>query len=126
MLSDHGPGLVKFSKDINILQFFCIRHIINSIGPVSFFGKFAMKLLMSQSEPQFMANYQYVMKNTNGCFQINQEPLEKVLKHCIISISDDQIVANPNVDDESLKKTVLVNRHISQLHLITPKDYTCI
>ncbi|KAK8866548.1 hypothetical protein M9Y10_009512 [Tritrichomonas musculus] len=74
-----------------------------------------MKLLMSQSEPQFMANYQYVMKNTNGCFQINKEPLEKVLKHCIISISDDQIVANPNVDDESLKKTVLVNRHISQL-----------
>lgn len=126
MLSDHAPGLVKFCKDINILQFFCIRHIINSIGPMSFFGKLAMKLLMSQSEPLFVANYQYVMKNTNGCFQINKEPLEKVLKHCIISISDDQIVANPNVDDESLKKTVLVNRHISQLHLITPKDYTCI
>lgn len=33
-----------------------------------------------------------------------------MLKHCIISISDDQIIANPNVDDESLKKTVLVNR----------------
>lgn len=56
--SDHAPGLVKFCKDINILQFFCIRHIINSIGPMSFFGKLAMKLLMSQSEPQFVANYQ--------------------------------------------------------------------
>lgn len=68
MLSGQGPGLVKFCKDNNILQFLYIRHIINVIGPKSFFRKLAMNLLMSQSEPQFVANHQYVMKNINGCF----------------------------------------------------------
>lgn len=49
VLSDHGKGIEKFCKVRKIIQYLCIRHIINIVGPNSFLGKLTGKLLMSQT-----------------------------------------------------------------------------
>lgn len=66
VLSDQGPGLIKFCHDNNLVQFFCLRHVINLVGPKSFFGKLIRKLLMSQTEPEFVDNHEYTIKALNG------------------------------------------------------------
>lgn len=110
ILSDQGPGIIKFCKDNNLNQFFCIRHIINLVGANSFFGKLVSKLLMSPTEPDFVKNHQYVIKALNGFYQVEKKLPDKVLKYCFVCISDDKVIADPEVDDDLIKKTVLFNR----------------
>lgn len=110
VLSDQGSGIIKFCKDNSLDQFFCIRHIINLIGAKSFFGKLVSKLLMSQTEPEFVANHQYAIKALNGFYQVQKQIPDKVLKYSFVCISDEKIIADPNVDDDLIKKTVLFNR----------------
>lgn len=110
ILSDQGQGLIKFCKDNNLNQFYCIRHIINLIGAKSFFGKLVRKLLLSQKEPEFVCNHNYVIQTLNGYFQVNKNIPDKVLKYCFVCIQEDKIIADPNVDDALLNKTVLFNR----------------
>ena len=65
---------------------------------------------MSQTEPEFVSNHIYVIKTLNGYFQVNKNIPDKVLKYCFVCVQGDQIIADPNVDDALLNKTVLFNR----------------
>lgn len=81
VLSDQGLGLIKFCHDNNLIQFFCLRHVINLVGPKPFFGKLIRKLLMSQTEPEFVNNHQYTIKTLNGYYLVNKNIPSKVLKY---------------------------------------------
>lgn len=102
-------ALVNY-HDNNLVQFFCLIHVINLVGPKSFFNKLIGKLMMSQTEPEFVANHGYTIKTLNGYYLVNKNILSKVLKYSFTAISNDGIIADPNVDDELFFKTLLFNR----------------
>mgnify|MGYP006962170302 CR=1 FL=1 len=68
---------------------------------------------MSQTEPEFVEKHEYVLKSLTGYYQVTKNIPAKVLKYCFAFISNDQVIADPNVDDELINKTVLFNRRIS-------------
>ena len=80
------------------------------VGAKSFFGKLVQKLLMSQTEPEFVEKHEYVLKSLTGYYQVTKNLPTKVLKYCFACISSDQVIADPNGDDELIHKTVLFNR----------------
>lgn len=56
VLLDQGPGIQKFCTELQIVQYFCIRHIINTVGANSYLGKLTGRLLMSQTKEYFDRN----------------------------------------------------------------------
>ena len=69
-----------------------------------------MKLLLSQTEPEFVSNHNYVIQTLNGYFQVNRNIPDKVLKYYVVWIQEDIIIVDPNVDDSFLNKMILFNR----------------
>ncbi len=110
VLSDQGPGLIKFCKDYKLTQFFCIRHLINLIGPKSFFGKLVSKLLMSQTEEEFRKNHIYAIKIINGYYQQKKDIPEKVMQYCFLTISDGKIISQPILNTSLFTQRVLYYR----------------
>ena len=112
VLGDQGSGLIKFCNDLNLTEYFCIRHIINKIGANSILGKLASKLLMSQSEEEFKINMIKVIKTATGYYKERKKISEKFLEHCFLAINNDTIVENPNINQVLFDKTVLYKRSV--------------
>lgn len=105
VLSDHGKGIEKFCKVRKIIQYLCIRHIINIVGPNSFLGKLTGKLLMSQTQQMFEKNYSEVLKNAKSYNSNlkNKTINEKFLTYCFLRL-------NLMDDDALFDKIVLYKR----------------
>ncbi len=116
VLSDHGTGIEKFCKDYELKQYLCIRHILNIIGPNSFCGKLASKLLMSQTEEQFSKNYKDIIEITNNYFHNLKSAKEKViinnnfLNYCFLKLDEDNHIVPKEIDQNLYEKIVLSQR----------------
>lgn len=111
VLSDHGKGIEKFCKVRKIIQYLCIRHIINIVGPNFFLGKLTGKLLMSQKQQMFEKNISEVLKiaksyNSNLKNNIN----EKFFTYCFLRLNHMNEVVENLDDDVLFDKTVLYKR----------------
>ncbi len=116
VLSDHGTGIEKFCKDYELKQYLCIRHILNIIGPNSFCGKLASKLLMSQTEEQFSKNYKDIIEIANNYYHNLKSSKEKViinnnfLNHCLLKLDEDNHIVPKEIDQNLYEKIVLSQR----------------
>ena len=112
VLSDQGKGIEKFCKQRKIVQYWCIRHIINIVGANSFLGKLTGKLLMSQTPEEFDKHYADVLKMSNSYNENlkNKTINEKFLAYCFLRLNEKNEIVENIVDQKLFDKIVLFNR----------------
>ena len=101
ILSDEGSGVIKFATDYELLQFFCMRHLINKFGPSTELGCLVRGLLFSKTRDEFINKWNQKHEDIVEIFNRNNDHLNQFedLFQCKLT---DNGVTEPGFDIQSL------------------------
>ena len=126
ILSDLGKGLRKLCYKRCMKQYFCIRHIINAIGPSSPLGKIAASLLMISTYDVFSRKFAKMIDLAVHFIKGSKNPLPNSNNFCEIfgiQITDDGYVIQSEgfIESHALHRRGIVascSNHVEGRHKI--------